>query len=393
MTSVLLVWPNFEPTNAAGVRGRAFARGIAQAGAAVTVVAPPDPLAAQGLSAEGVGPAIRSSDSSWVFRGVPLWREMHDPLLSGRRALQDIAREVHADIVIASSPSGLCLLQAHAAFAGKGPPLVADVRDLAAESLIEAYGSKPRYAALRHAEGHVYRRARGVLAVTRIMKGILEDRYRVAPERTHFVPNGADVAAFAAFQNAAKTVDVLFSGAIEGRRPKDVALAFRAILAKRPATTFRMLGWRGGPAEREFEDTIGPQALAQVERVAPVPAHKVPAQTASARIGILPQVDAALSRMAVGAKAYEYMAAGVPIVALGPGGESEAARLLTEERCGLYETQVDAFAASIVALLDDDARRQSLAGRAAAAAPRYDRGAIVRACWDSVLKPIAEGRA
>lgn len=377
--NVLLVWPNFERTNAAGVRGRAFAAALAAQGLDVTVAAPPDPDASEG-------------NAGYAVHLLSLWRAPGDSPLAGRAPLRRLADEVRPDLVIASSPSVLTLLQASSVLRDRAP-FVADVRDLGAQSLAATFGRKLRYRLLGAAEGRVLRRADAVLCVSSVQRDDLVAHHGVEASRVHVVPNGADLAAFRPVRATVKDVDVLFLGAMDdpGRRGEEVVDAFARVLRDRPRTRFRFLGWRTSAyAERLTARMREAGLAAAVDLAPPVPSSAAPAEIARARIGVVPLADAPVFRAAVGAKTYEYLAAGLPVVALGPRGDTELRRLLVGEECGLYSEDADGFALALLDLLADDERRARLSLRAAAVAERYDRAALVADAWQKVLRPLAE---
>lgn len=378
--NVLLVWPNFERTNAAGVRGRAFARGLVREGVEVLVAAPPD------------HDELAKDAEGWSVAPLALWRDPRDPIVEGWRELRKLGAGFAPDLVVASSPSVLTLLQASSALQGRAP-FVADIRDLGAESLAATFGPKPRYRALRLAEARAMRRADAVLLVSGVQRDTVLARYGVAAERAHVVPNGADLDAFRGLSGTPKDVDVLFSGAMDdpGRRGDEVVDAFARVLAQRPQTTFRFLGWRAGTHAAALEERMRKAGvLRAVDLKPPVPHAAVPAELAKARIGIVPLKDDPVFLAAVGAKTYEYLAAGLPVAALGPRGDAELRRLLVGEECGAYAEDVEGFARAILDLLSEEAgwKRRSL--RATAVAERFDRGAIVKDAWRRILRPLAE---
>lgn len=378
---VLLAWPNLEATNAAGVRGRAFADGLARAGADVLVVAPPDPGAGEGAS-------------GWTFRPLALPRDPGDPLAGPRRELARLAKEHAPALVLASSPAALSLLVAQHATRGIGR-FVADVRDLAAESLAAANGWKLKYRALRAAEGRVYRQSDAVLAVSGIMRERIVHDYGVPASRVHVVPNGADLEAFVHARHAAKDVDVLFSGAMTepGRRGEEVVDAFADVRRALPGARMRFLGWRDVPYARALEERMRARGVRDAFDLAPpVPHDRIAMEVGRARVGVVPLQDAEVFRTAVGAKTYEYLAAGLPVVALGPRGDTELRRLLEGEGCGLYAEDAATFAKHLVAILGDRALETRLGKRALEVAARYHRPRLVDEAWTTILRPLAEGR-
>jgi glycosyltransferase involved in cell wall biosynthesis len=318
---------------------------------------------------------------------------MRDAGRPGFDALRAVRERVNPDVSIVSSPAALTLLQARRALHGGTGRFVIDVRDLAAESLAAAYGPKLRYRALRLAEGRAYRRADGVLAVTRRMREAIVRDYRVPPERVHLVPNGADVEQFRPHAGKVpKTTDVIFSGTLEGRRSDDLADAFVSLLRARPETRIAILGLRAGAEETEFGARLRSAGFFErIDARPPIPHAEVPRVLASARVGIVPQLDRPIFRMAVGAKFYEYLAAGIPVVAWGPAGDSELGELLAKHRCGFYASDARGFVDAVLRILNEPELEASLAKGALTASEIFDRSRVVQRAWEQVLRPLASG--
>ncbi len=381
---IALVWPNFQATNACGIRGRSFARSYSKLGARVHVYAPPQ----DGFDADTDG---------YDVTGLPLLHDAGDlrAVVPRDRALRTALRDFQPQVIHASTPSILTAWQASRAARSLGVPFVADVRDLFAESWRAAFGPKRRYDVLeRFVEGPLYRGADAVFAVSGIMQERIRDDYAVDASRVHVVPNGADVDAYAGLARA-PDVDVLFVGALQdkGRRGEELVAAYERILAARPGTTFRFVGWADSAYAGDIVKLMKETGVREhVELVDRVPHSEVKAHLARARIGVVPLQDAPVFRTAMGAKTYEYLAAGLPLAVLGPSGDAELRRLVDGEQLGVYAARPGPFADRVVELLDDALLLAATSDRARKVAHRFDRAAIAHDAFTRIIEPLAMGK-
>ena len=82
------------------------------------------------------------------------------------------------------------------------------------------------------------------------------------------------------------------------------------------------VGWPGSANERVFTTAISGLGLTpNVELELAVARSKVPFVLSRAKLGIVSFSDDDVYRAAIGAKAYEYIACGVPLACLGPPGD------------------------------------------------------------------------
>ena len=139
---------------------------------------------------------------------------------------------------------------------------------------------------------------------------LCEERRRFNP-RTYWVPNGADVEHFSAPAAPADELHALnrpIVGFIGGLSEwVDIALVGRVARA-RPEWSFVLVGPIG-------IDTAPVRDLANVHLVGPRPYAALPSYLAAMDVGLIPFKRNSLTHHADPIKAYEYLAAGLPVVA------------------------------------------------------------------------------
>ncbi len=371
---VLLVWPNCDIADAAGVRGVVFARVWRDLGAEVVFV---------------THSAKPNLPTDVPVRFLRLFHEPSDALhlLTSGRALRKVIRDSRADVLVTSSPPATVAWQAARAARAEGVPLIVDVRDLATQSLRAVTGPKLRYYVLDRMEQVAYRTAARLMAVSGIMADVLRDGYHVPPDCIALVPNGSmpfDV------PRREKDIDGVFVGYFHdaGRRPRDLIEALCCVHATRPGSRFAFVGWKPSP----FAETLA-KALREggvrADLVPPVPREEVGPWMARAKVGLISLADHPVFRTAVGAKTYEYLRAGLPVAALGVSGDSELRRLIEGEGVGVFSADVGEFAAQLAALLSNEARLGALSQRALEVGARYDRRAIAQRAYREVVEPVS----
>jgi glycosyltransferase involved in cell wall biosynthesis len=220
-------------------------------------------------------------------------------------------------------------------------------------------------------EAELCRRADLVVTTSQTL---CEDRHAYNPN-TRWIANGVDVEHFAqslppaAELWALKKPIVGFVGGLSAW----VDTQLVALLARRrPAWTFALVGPAGGADIRPLRE------LGNVLLVGPKPYADLPRYLAAMNVAIIPFVQDQLTWHADPIKAYEYLAAGLPVVAT----DLPALRRLSH--VVRLAGSVDEFLAHIEAALIDDRRaeRQAEAARHSWAS-RF-------AAFDALLEPLLE---
>lgn len=175
--------------------------------------------------------------------------------------------------------------------------------------------------------------------------------------------------------------DLLFTGKMDYRPNVDGVLWFAAeiwplVRRARPATTWGIVGQRPHARLATLGSEPGITLTGRVDQVQPY--------LAGAGVYVLPLRIGSGTRL----KLIESLAAGCAVVSTTLGAEGFA--LASEREVVLADTP-EAFAAAVLALLDDPARRAALGERARAFAAQYDWrrvGPLLDAVYDRLLASL-----
>ena len=204
------------------------------------------------------------------------------------------------------------------------------------------------------------------------------------PARVSVVPTGVDVGYYADARRRPEHQEplVLFLGSMDWEPNVDGVEWFceaiwPAVRAAVPEARFRI---------------VGRDPVARVRRLAGVDNVAVTGSVPSvlehlreAAVFVVPLRVGGGTRL----KIYEAMAAGTAVVSTSVGAEGLEARSGHDV---VLEDDPAAFAAAVIGLLRDPARRRMLGDAAAATASRFDWSAVVGAFEDAVRRAISEAR-
>lgn len=157
-----------------------------------------------------------------------------------------------------------------------------------------------RTAALKRAARRAIRRAHGVAATS---PGVLASLLVGPDQPSCILENGVDFFRFFAASGAQKRYDFVYVGALDYRF--DFGAVARAA-ARLPRSSFAIYG----PKPRSL-----PGMPKNVRLAGPIPYEDAPAAMAAGRIGIMPFVPNESNSARSPMKLYEYVAAGIPVVA------------------------------------------------------------------------------
>jgi glycosyltransferase involved in cell wall biosynthesis len=310
--------------------------------------------------------------------------------LTFARSLSVHRFEEAPDVVIGSTPH---LFAAHAALRVArrlGAPFVLEVRDLWPESL--AVGGAARgvgYAGLAALATYLYRRADHIIVLARGVRDYLVQR-GIPGERISVVPNGADVAMYAAARqtNGRRGMRLVYAGAHGPANGLDAVLDAARELRDEPGVDFLLVG--DGPSRQALRARALHEGLANVHFEEPVAKSQMPDLLARCDVGLMVLKDVPLFAFGVSPnKIFDYWSAGLPVVGNVPGEVAEWVRA-SQGGVQAAESSGDALAAAIrrlLALPPDERRAMGERGRDWVRR-EHDRP-VVAERLDALLRPLA----
>lgn len=192
---------------------------------------------------------------------------------------------------------------------------------------------------IRRVNYAIYRRADAIVTVTETARKMLEDSLRV---KVFTAPNGADLESFKPIsRNHARKVlqlgdndfIIVYSGLIGGYyRLTEVLKTLRKLRIKHPGITVKLL--LAGPiVDKYHESVLSRHIFPNVIYLGILDPEELKTLYSAADIGLIPRVDEPIFDYALPTKFYEYVAMGLPLLAL-CRRESELARIIIGNKLG-----------------------------------------------------------
>lgn len=287
------------------------------------------------------------------------------------------------DLIVATSPHLLTPCAAYVAALLKRRPYVFELRDLWPE-LIRAVGAMKNASllgALEMLELFLYRNAAHVVSVTHAFKANLIAR-EIPASKISVVTNGADLVRFKPRpRDEALAAELGLSGKMVigyvGTHGMSHALttvlnAAELLKATDLAGRVRFMLLGDGAEKAALKADAADRKLDNVVFVDTVPRSEVVRYWSLIDLSVIHLKRTALFEAVIPSKLFECMAMGIPVL---HGVVGESATIVQSEGVGVtFEPEnAGALARSIAELTGDPERRAEMAGRAVAAARRYDR--------------------
>jgi glycosyltransferase involved in cell wall biosynthesis len=295
------------------------------------------------------------------------------------------------DVVLGSSPQLFAALGAWRVARRLGVPFVFEVRDLWPESLgVGGRRRGPGYWGLWLVARFLYHAASRIIVLARGVQTYLE-RHGVPAARIVYVPNGADVTAFAVRTTAGgDRMRVVYAGAHGPANGLDVVLEAAALLRDDTRVSFLFVG--DGPAKDALVRQARSSDLSNVEFLEPVSKARIPQLLATCDAGLMVLKDIPLFAFGVSPnKLFDYWGAGLPVICNVPG---EVAGWVRDAHGGVQaaDPSAEALAESVRALLAMGPERRAALGAAGREWVRreHDRPALA-ARLDAAVRPLASG--
>lgn len=284
------------------------------------------------------------------------------------------------DVIIVSSPTFFSIFSAWFLSRVKRSGLIVEVRDLWPAIFVElgVLTNPLAIRVLEKLELAAYHAADHVVVVSEGFRDDLIER-GVPAEKVSTITNGADLERFESA--TAKPEDRAWLGASDddvlvlyiGAHGISHGLDTVAEACARLDPAKVHVAFVGeGAAKPQLVDKVRELDVSHISLHDGVPSHRVPELLAAADICLVPLRDVSLFSSFIPSKIFEYLAAGKAVVG---SVEGEPAAILREAGAVVVPPEdVEALAAAIAELVDDEARRTTMAevGRAEVA-KRFDR--------------------
>jgi glycosyltransferase involved in cell wall biosynthesis len=253
------------------------------------------------------------------------------------RAGSRLARDPGFDAIFSSGPPFTCHVIGRDLHRRTGRPWVADYRDPWTTATF--YPARPGWARRvdERLEASCVREAARSVVVGDGMAEEFRRRYAtIDPERFLVIPNGYDPADFEGVPHEPPDVfRITHAGSLfRGRAPEAFLAALADRMAERPDFAARLRLCFAGRLDEEIRARL---ARPPFDRAVELPGYLPHAQSVRllrrSRLLLLATGSDAQSRSMVTGKIYEYLASGVPIVALAPP-DGDAARLIARTGAG-----------------------------------------------------------
>ncbi len=274
-----------------------------------------------------------------------------------------------------------------------GVPFILDVRDLpqggirAKTTLIHTAFKTFQINSLKR----LGVRASRITTVTDWLKKELVEFLDYPSHRLFVVRNGSETSISAGGLSVKKEFDIVYSGTfIAIRNPAGLLKYLRFLAGLYPSLRALFISNLDNPIGREFLEGIDRLGLwKNVFIEFPHPPEKLPGLLGRARLGLNALLgNCPAYRGAIGAKEYEYLAAGLPVIGLlDPDFYIETKRLITDNKAGILDSSPQLLAEQTAALLKDPARLRKMSKRARKVGERFDRKRLAEEYYYKVILP------
>jgi glycosyltransferase involved in cell wall biosynthesis len=309
--------------------------------------------------------------------------------------LLHLAKQLQPDIVFASFPIAWQLLEAYMLASRLGCPLIVDIRDLPKWSYATDEGSLIRRifnSALKSISHYVCQKATRIVTVTNWLKHDLVETLNYPEEKIQIVRNGSETRLFAKALRVRKEFDLVYSGVLAGsfRDPQAILDYLGFLVRLYPPLKVLFITKMTLSNTEMFLRRI--KELGLVDKVAfekMGSPEELPKRLGRARLGfnsLIPRCETCIG--AIGAKEYEYLAAGLPVMGLmDPDYYIESGRLIVGNNAGIFNQDPERLAIETAALLKDPVRLRRMSKQARKVGERFDRKRLAEEYYYKVILP------
>jgi len=380
---ILLVWPNFFPNaTAAVVRGYAFAKYLQKLGNHIEVISP----IIKNEIHESFLKLNKNLNPIKIHR-LPIFLNPRDfiKIPYSLPKLKDTIKKFNPDIIIASSTPSTITWETAKISKNLNIKYIMDIRDPYAASL-KAEKTKPiRHKFAEYFERYSIKNSYLIFTVSHRLKELIKNFYNVNPEKIKIVPNGFIGEDIKKSKKIEFETDIILSGSVgePGDNQENIILAISEIIKSCPNTKISFLGCK----DEEFINYIKKLNSENIEILPQVSHEEVYSYLLQSKIGLTSLSTHNVFKCAIGAKIYEYLGSGLPIVASGPK-EGELKNFIESNNIGLYSSDKISFSKNIITLLEDNNLRQNFHLNALKTAKLYDREKIIYDAYKNYIHPL-----
>jgi len=382
---ILLLCPYFYPeSNAAAVRGQAFAKYLSKEGAEVSVIVPEksdipnDTIKYEGCRVDRIK-TYNTIGESHHF----LFSLLYLPF-----SIFELIRKIKKNkpnLIIASIPSPFLALEGLCVAKYLGVPIILDVRDT------WIAGMEVHEGALRNKikillEKLICSYVDLIFSVTPLQKKTIVEVYNIPQSKIKVVYNGADLEIFSKIKINKEVDFIHLGGARVYYDTLNLIVAFSYIVKKLP----NIVGCLDDNYTEDVKKCVKKLDLFDNIILLPqIPYEKVPIELAKARIGVISLSFNKAFEPAIGVKTYEYMAMGLPTAYLGPSN-NEQYNIIKINNVGVCSSNPKEFAEKCLFLLENEKIREEMGKNALEVVKKYDRKRIVKEAYEKYIKPLVE---
>jgi glycosyltransferase involved in cell wall biosynthesis len=228
-------------------------------------------------------------------------------------------------------------------------------------------------------ENYSYKNAHKVFVTTDIQKNLTVKRYKINENKIFVVSNGVDLSLFKNTSTQDKTIDLIFVGSINPERNVEGVIDFlKEVYRLRPETKVTFVGFDStnefARIAKEKLETISQN----IEIIGEVSHSEVANLIAKSHSGLVSIADYKHLNYMMPVKVFEYMAAGLFVVALISKTSDALEEFMQKSKSGIYSQDSFKLAEAFVNVIDNPEEVQKFNLNNEQLIKKYDRQAIVK---------------
>ncbi|NLI97860.1 glycosyltransferase family 4 protein [bacterium] len=312
--------------------------------------------------------------------------------------LLKLARQIKPDIIFVSFPFIWQAVEGCYLMKRLGCPLILDIRDLP-----EAVLPLNKIPILHYFMNLLQRvlalivipKVSSISTVTEWLKKEIQEKFKYDPKRIFVIRNGSEASNSNKSSKREKKFDLVYSGmlASDARNPRGIIDYIYEMVKIFPLLRVRVISDLETRQGREFLEGLKLRGLTKnFEFEEMVPPKELTGRLRSAKLGLNSLAYGLLAHKgAVGAKEYDYLMAGLPVVCLmDPSLYVESRGLILGNGVGIMDPDPEKLAEKTVRLLNDEKRLREMSEKARRLGRRFDRKKLADDFYRDVILTTIE---